>query len=408
MTIGLGVVGLGTAGVAMLGAAFGHSEVAVVAVADVDIAWLDPESAGGMRLYDSFDRLLADNRVEAVHVATPTPLHFEHVLRALEAGRHVIVEKPVTADSGSAEELTTRAAAFDRVVIVGHSEAFEPYVAAVRGAVASGMIGTPAMVTAEKFTDWMRRPRLPAEWDGAAGGGIIRRQGVHQVDVLRKVVGADCSFSVREAGVRLDRERQVPGSYFAWLSRGDGLSAFITHDGVGRLSPVRPVLPRPGTAGDEEADKRSRRQALLRRVLASQSGGSGGSATGLRLGQADRERLVVFGSDGEIVAASQQVDVITRADTRTLDLAAFPEGRHAVLDELVAAASGTGDVVHGLAWGCESLRICEDIERAAFAGRSASVPAAAHEALSGSFSALTHNRVRLSTSFSKGMVSPTA
>lgn len=408
MTVGLGIVGLGTAGAAMLGAAFDHPEVTPVAVCDVDIAWLGPGSADGLRVYRSFDQLLADDRVEAVHVATPTPLHFEHVLQALQAGRNVIVEKPVTANLRSAEELAIRAAAFHGVVIVGHSEAFEPYVAAVRDAVISGMIGAPTMVIAEKFTDWMRRPRLPPEWDGAAGGGIIRRQGVHQIDVLRTVTGTDSSFCVRQAGVRLDQERQVPGTYFAWLSNGDGLSAFITHDGVGRLSPGRDVVSRDVASLDEVAEKRSRRQALVRRVMTSRLAASGESGVRVRLGQADRGRVVVFGRDGEVVATSQQVDVITSAGTRTLDLAAFPEGRHAVLDELAAAASGTADSVHDLAWGCESLRVCEDIERAALAGRSASALAPGQEALSGSFRALTHNLVRLSTSFSKGMVSPTA
>jgi predicted dehydrogenase len=206
-------------------------------------------------------------------------------------------------------------------------------------------------VIAEKFTDWMRRPRLPAEWDGASGGGLIRRQGVHQVDVLRTIAGAD--FSVRAAKVRLDEERGVAGSYTAWLSNDDALAAVITHDGVGRLSAA---APRPSAEDTDEASKRSRRRALLRRVLDERSE--------VRLGVADRERVLVLGTGGEIVATSRQVDVTTSAGTRAVDLTAFAEGRHAVLDELVAAISGAGRAVHDLAWGCESLRTCEDIERA--------------------------------------------
>jgi predicted dehydrogenase len=250
LSIGLGIVGLGPAGVAMLGAAFRHDQVSVVAVADTDIEWLGPGS-GEPRRYRSLDRLLDDDQVEAVHIATPTPMHFDHVLRALSAGRDVIVEKPVTATARQAEELMVRAAAFGRVVIVGHSEAYEPYVQAVRGTVASGAIGTPTMVVAEKFTDWMRRPRLPAEWDGASGGGLIRRQGVHQVDVLRTITGAD--FSVREAKVRFDRERGAPGTYTAWLSGDDDLSAVITHDGVGRLCPAPARAERAGHRRGEQA-----------------------------------------------------------------------------------------------------------------------------------------------------------
>lgn len=350
MSIGLGIVGLGPAGATMLAAAFGHDQVKVTAVADTDIDWLGPGN-GEPRRYRSLDRLLADDQVEAVHIATPTPLHSEHVMRVLRAGRHVIVEKPVTATLREAAELRDSAAAFDRVVIVGHSESFEPYVQAVRGVIASGEIGTPTMVIAEKFTNWMRRPRLPAEWDGVSGGGLIRRQGVHQVDVLRTITGAD--FSVREARTRLDQERGVPGSYTAWLSGDAGLSAVITHDGVGRLSPAGGRR----LADDEEEGKRSRRRALLRQVLDERSGP--------RLGQGDRERVLVLGTDGEITASSQRVEVSTSAGTRAVDLAAFAGGRHAVLDELLAAISDGSAALHDLAWGHESLRTCEDIERAA-------------------------------------------
>jgi predicted dehydrogenase len=351
LSIGLGIVGLGPAGATMLAAAFGHDQVKVAAVADTDIEWLGP-GGGEPRRYRSLEHLLTDDRVEAVHIATPTPMHRDHVMQVLRAGRHVIVEKPVTATLREAEELRDRAAAFDRVVIVGHSESFEPYVQAVRGVIASGAIGTPAMVIAEKFTNWMRRPRLPAEWDGASGGGLIRRQGVHQVDVLRTITRAD--FSVREAKTRLDQERGVPGSYTAWLGSDAGLSAVITHDGVGRLSPAGGHRL---ADDDDESSKRSRRRALLRQVLDERSG--------IRLGQGDRERILVLGTDGEIVASSQQVEVTTSAGTQAVDLTAFAEGRHAVLDELLAATSGASVAMHDLAWGHESLRTCEDIERAA-------------------------------------------
>jgi hypothetical protein len=70
----------------------------------------------------------------------------------------------------------------------------------------------------------------------------------------------------------------------------------------------------------------------------------------VRLGAADRERILVLGTDGEIVASSQQVDVTTGAGTRAVDLTAFAEGRHAVLDELAAAVSGAGGTVHDLGW----------------------------------------------------------
>ena len=76
----------------------------------------------------------------------------------------------------------------------------------------------------------------------------------------------------------------------------------------------------------------------------------------------------MLGTDGEIVASSREVDVTTSAGTRGVDLTAFAEGRHAVLDELVAAVSGASGTAHDLAWGYESLRTCEDIERVSLTG----------------------------------------
>ena len=92
--------------------------------------------------------------------------------------------------------------------------------------------------------------------------------------------------------------------------------------------------------------------------------GSWRNGPGSASAHADRERILVLGTDGEIVASSQQVDVTTSAGTRAVDLTAFAEGRHAVLDELAAAVSGASGAAHDLAWGYESLRTCEDIERA--------------------------------------------
>jgi hypothetical protein len=72
----------------------------------------------------------------------------------------------------------------------------------------------------------------------------------------------------------------------------------------------------------------------------------------------------VLGTRGEIVASSRQVDVTTGAGTQAVDLTAFAEGRHAVLDELAAAISGASGTAHDLAWGHESLRTCEHIDSA--------------------------------------------
>jgi predicted dehydrogenase len=63
---------------------------------------------------------LSDPRVDAVVIATPTSTHFELAKRALLAGKHVLVEKPITTDSREGDELSALAARLNAVIMVGH------------------------------------------------------------------------------------------------------------------------------------------------------------------------------------------------------------------------------------------------------------------------------------------------
>ena len=361
----LGVAGLGTAGAAMLSVALRRSDVRVTALADVAIDDLRLQPREGVRHHPSLQAMSDDDGVDAVHIATPTPLHFEHVAQALDSGRHVIVEKPVTCDSAAARRLAEIAEHSDRAVLVGHSESFEPHVAAVRQVIDEDEIGDTVMVVAEKFTDWMRRPRLPEEWDPAMGGGLIRRQGVHQVDVVRTL--ADRDYDVRVAQTRPDPERGATGSYCAWLSSTGATEAFIAHDGVGRLSGGSAPAAAGNThvAGGAEngelVEKRSRTSRLLARAL------DGGER--LALGTDDTGRLLIMGTDGEVTVLGTQVEVTGRRGRRTIALDGYPSGRDAVLDELLGSISGERAIAHSLAWGAENLRLCEEIEQVADANR---------------------------------------
>jgi len=347
----------------MLSVARRRPDLSVTALADVAIGSLQVLPLAGIRQYSSLEAMLADGRVDAVHIATPTPMHLEHVTQALAAGLHVVVEKPVTCDSESARRLAEAADGSDRVVLVGHSESFEPYVAAARRVIDEGEIGDPVMVVAEKFTDWMRRPRLSEEWEPAMGGGLIRRQGVHQVDVVRTLV--DREFDVRVARTRVDPERGAVGSYCAWLSSSGATEAFIAHDGIGRLSGggLSGGGPRAAAGSDdrEEAQKQLRSRRLLARAL--QEGEP------LELGGGDAGRVLVLGTGGEVTASGGRVEVTGDGGRRAVALDGFASGRDAVLDELLAAISGERPVRHGLAWGAENLRICEEIEQVAAANR---------------------------------------
>lgn len=352
---GIAILGLGTAGAAMLSAALSHRGVRLVAVGDSRIRDL-PLTAlpASCRRHATLDAILEDEAVDIVHVATPTPLHLEHVAAILAAGRHVIVEKPMTIDLVAGARLLELARASSQVLIVGHSESFEPYARAVSAVVADGAVGVVSSVIATRYTDWLRRPRLPEELDPSMGGGLVRRQGVHQIDLVRSVLGGG-RFAVRAARARRDLGRGTTGSYLAWLENDQGAAAVILHDGTGRLDRLGAPSGMPHAAEDEAPAKRGRSDALLERVLA---------GTGPRLGAQDRDELVVLGTEGEVVASDGQVRISRASGARALDLGSWSEGRAAVIDEMLATVGGAA-ARHDAAWALENIRICEEIESAA-------------------------------------------
>ena len=93
------------------------------------------------RMTGDFDELLADETVEAVIVATPVVTHYELAKRALEAGKHVLVEKPPALTATEAEDLLAAAEESGRVLMPGHLLLYHPGVAALKGLIDSGELG---------------------------------------------------------------------------------------------------------------------------------------------------------------------------------------------------------------------------------------------------------------------------
>lgn len=115
------------------------------------VAWICDLDAGRRRAAEreypharvtaSVDDLLRDAQVELVVIATPISSHFDLARRALEAGKHVLVEKPLTADVGQAEALVDLARRVDRRLFVDHTYLFTPEVRYIRDLVARGELG---------------------------------------------------------------------------------------------------------------------------------------------------------------------------------------------------------------------------------------------------------------------------
>jgi predicted dehydrogenase len=116
-----------------------------------DMRWLCDASPDALEQYaarypraratTSYDDVLADDELDAVIVATPAATHFELAKRALEAGKHVLVEKPPALSAADAEDLVATAEAGNRVLMPGHLLLYHPAVRAVKQLVDAGELG---------------------------------------------------------------------------------------------------------------------------------------------------------------------------------------------------------------------------------------------------------------------------
>lgn len=193
---------------------------------------------GIARAHGGYEALLADPDVEAVYVATPHPQHAEWVIKAAEAGKHILCEKPMGLNH--AEGMVMVQAARDHGVVL--MEAFmyrcHPQTAKIAEIIRSGALGTVGLVQATfSFkSDYSPASRL---WANDAGGGGIMDVGCYAVSMARLVAGAAAGkafqdpVSVTGTGV-LHPESGVdvlatgtlvfPGNLLAQVSTGVGLN----------------------------------------------------------------------------------------------------------------------------------------------------------------------------------------
>lgn len=150
------------------------------------------EEAGLPHRHQSVEELLADPAIDVVHIASPNHLHVDQALAALEAGKHVVCEKPLGVTSAETEHVLSAAERSGRVHAVCLNVRFYPLCHQMRAMVAAGDIGTPRLVSGSYLQDWML---LPTDWnwriDPAEGGALraVADIGSHWLDLAQFVTG---------------------------------------------------------------------------------------------------------------------------------------------------------------------------------------------------------------------------
>ncbi|WP_124093610.1 oxidoreductase [Burkholderia gladioli] len=177
----VGLMGFGFAGATFHAPVIAHSgrtRVAAIATGQADKARAAyPEAA----VVADFDALLGLAELDCVVIATPNDTHFDLARRALEAGKHVVVDKPVTLSSAEARTLARLAA--DRALVFApfHNRRWDGDFLTVRELVASGELGRLTLF--ESHFDRFR-PQIRQRWreDATRGGGLLFDLGPHLID----------------------------------------------------------------------------------------------------------------------------------------------------------------------------------------------------------------------------------
>ena len=167
----------------------------LVAVCDSQEERLGPVAEQyGCRAYTSLDDLLADRNVELISVATPHKSHAALAIRCMRAGKHVIVEKPMTVDVAEAEQMIAVSRETGRTLATVFQRRYWPAALKAKATIDAGQIGTPvlgiAQVSFYRTRDYYARDAWRGSWEHE-GGGVLTNQGIHTVDMFQWLMGGE-------------------------------------------------------------------------------------------------------------------------------------------------------------------------------------------------------------------------
>jgi len=161
------------------------------------------------------DAVLGRNDVDAVTICTPTTTHMEIATRALNAGKHVLVEKPMTNTVSEAKELLALSQKKGLKLMPGHIERFNPAVKYLKSLVADGSLGNVILFLARRVGRWPER---------IGDVGVVRDSAIHDIDLARYIFKDEVSAVYARTGSMRHRYEDYAE---IMLQFTDGGTAFI-------------------------------------------------------------------------------------------------------------------------------------------------------------------------------------
>ena len=143
-----------------------------------------------MQVFDDYQKMLALREVDAVIISTPPQFHEEMVISSLEAGKHVLCEKPLGNTVDACRKMVEISRKTGKVLATGFNHRYFPAIQFVKQTLDSGLIGELDHIRAFAGHTGLSEFRAPWEYDKKVmGGGVLMDVGIHVIDLTRYLLG---------------------------------------------------------------------------------------------------------------------------------------------------------------------------------------------------------------------------
>ncbi len=169
-----------------------HEDVELVALCDVSQEILDQfiernfqSEENKPATFIDAAQMYAQAKPDAVVISTPHTLHFQHGMQALDAGCHVLMEKPMVTDSADAHELAKKVEVTGKVFVIGYNTPCTPVISYIRDTIRNGELGKLELVSGWLSQNWMKA--TTGTWrqnPDLSGGGQMYDSGAHIFNTL--------------------------------------------------------------------------------------------------------------------------------------------------------------------------------------------------------------------------------
>ncbi len=218
-----GLIGLGAIGQVRKAALARTPGCSLTAVYDINAQRAQASAGDAVVAFDTPDSLLTSDNCDAVVISTPPDTHEALATAAMQAGKHVLVEKPMANSAAACRRMIEVSRRTGKVLTVGFNHRYFAAVKDVRDAVRSGAIGELSHVRGYAGHVGLAEFKAPWMYDKATmGGGTLMDNGIHMADLVQHLMGGVATVSGL-AGRSVWRLDQVEDNGFALLRSGSGV-----------------------------------------------------------------------------------------------------------------------------------------------------------------------------------------